>query len=275
VRIQSAGLTLAAVYEREVPVSLERIWENVLDWEHLPWLHRSSFLAIREVEAGPFGWRACVDLPQTGVPRPAWIEVCLDRASLRYVTRTLAGVGKGTEIWTRLDCVGERKTRITVEFHLPRATAARAARNREMGATYIQLYTRLWNEDEGMMLRRQAVLDARRAPATEDAGVLPLGPASSLRAQLPRLVDWNGTRFRIVEVAGKLCVHATVCPHLGGPLEEAMPDAEGCFVCPWHGYRFDPCTGRSTGEPRLTLSPAAAVVVRASGEVFLVRGPAA
>ena len=58
--IEIAGLTLAAVYEREVAASLERIWENVLDWEHLPWLHRTSFQAIHEVEAGPSGWRARV-----------------------------------------------------------------------------------------------------------------------------------------------------------------------------------------------------------------------
>jgi hypothetical protein len=33
------GLTLAATYKREVHAGIERIWENVLDWEHLPALH--------------------------------------------------------------------------------------------------------------------------------------------------------------------------------------------------------------------------------------------
>ena len=275
VPIEIAGLTLAAVYEREVAASLERIWENVLDWEHLPWLHRTSFQAIHEVEAGPSGWRARVLLQQPDKPRPAWIEVSLDRASRRYVTRTLAGEGEGTEIWTRLDPVTDRRTRITVEFHLPRTTGPRgAARNREVGALYIKLYTRLWNEDEGMMIRRQAVLDARSALLTDDTGVFRLGSASSLRAQLPRVIDAYGASLRIVEVAGKLCAHTTVCPHLGGPLEEAMPDADGCVVCPWHGYRFDLRTGRSADGRRLALSPSPTLQEDAGGDVRLVWDPA-
>lgn len=270
VSIEIAGVTLAAVYEREVAASLERIWENVLDWEHLPWLHRDSFVGIREVEAGPEGWRACVLLPQPGEPSPAWIEVCLDRAQLRYVTRTLAGLGKGTEIWTRLNPVADRATHITVEFHLPGVTATRGARERDLGTMYTQLYTRLWNEDEGMMIRRQALLDARGAPVTADAGPFPLGPASALRAQLPRVVDAYGARFRIVEIAGELRAHATVCPHRGGPLEDAMPDAEGCIVCPWHGYRFDLQSGKSADGRRLGLSAAPAVLESSTGEACLV-----
>jgi hypothetical protein len=34
-----AALALAAVYTPEVCVRVDRIWENVLDWEHLPALH--------------------------------------------------------------------------------------------------------------------------------------------------------------------------------------------------------------------------------------------
>ena len=34
------------VYERRVAAPLERVVENVLDWEHLPFLHRESFCAI-------------------------------------------------------------------------------------------------------------------------------------------------------------------------------------------------------------------------------------
>jgi len=270
VSIESAGLTLAAVYEREVAASLERIWENVLDWEHLPWLHRDSFLEIREVDAGPDCWRARVLLPQPGEPRPAWIEVCLDRARLQYVTRTLAGLGEGTEIWTRLDSVADRVTRITVEFHLPGVKAILGSRLREVGAMYTQLYMRLWNEDEGMMIRRQAVLDARSAPGTADAKPLPLGSASSLRAHVPRVIDTVVGRLRIVEIGGELRVHNTVCPHLGGPLEDAMPDADGCIVCPWHGYRFDLRTGKSAEGRRLALSSAPAVLEDATGEAYLV-----
>ena len=33
------SLALAATYTREVRVGIDRIWENLLDWEHLPALH--------------------------------------------------------------------------------------------------------------------------------------------------------------------------------------------------------------------------------------------
>jgi nitrite reductase/ring-hydroxylating ferredoxin subunit len=273
VSIEIAGHALAAAYEREVAASLDRVWENVLDWEHLPWLHRSSFLAIREVEAGPLGWRACVLLPHPTAPRPAWIEVKIDRASRRYVTRTLAGVGQGAEIWTCLEPVAERRTRITVEFHLPFSGPTGNPGLGGAGAAYTALYTRLWDEDESMMVRRQEVLDACGAPASPGASVVPLGSASSLRAELPRVVDVRGTRIRIVEVDGTLCAHTTVCPHLGGPLEEAVPDADGCIVCPWHGYRFDLRTGRRAGGHRLALPPGPTLEEDAGGEVRLVWHP--
>ena len=32
-------------YRRRLPVSLVRMYENALDWEHLPHLHESSFSA--------------------------------------------------------------------------------------------------------------------------------------------------------------------------------------------------------------------------------------
>ena len=36
---RNSELVIAAVYKREVAASLERVWENVYDWEHLPFLH--------------------------------------------------------------------------------------------------------------------------------------------------------------------------------------------------------------------------------------------
>ena len=39
-------LTRVGVYQRTVGVSTERVWENVHDWAHLPWLHGASFSSI-------------------------------------------------------------------------------------------------------------------------------------------------------------------------------------------------------------------------------------
>ena len=50
----------AMTYWREVGVGIERIWENVLDWEHLPVLHETSFNAVELIEIGDWGWRAAL-----------------------------------------------------------------------------------------------------------------------------------------------------------------------------------------------------------------------
>jgi nitrite reductase (NADH) small subunit len=63
--------------------------------------------------------------------------------------------------------------------------------------------------------------------------------------------------MREVEVDGLRIRHATVCPHLGGPLDQARVE-NGCIRCPWHGYRFDVRTGRSTDGRGLRLEIASA-----------------
>jgi hypothetical protein len=41
----------AGTYRRELPVSIERIYENAIDWEHLPYLHHNSFSAPQVIDA--------------------------------------------------------------------------------------------------------------------------------------------------------------------------------------------------------------------------------
>ena len=151
------ALTLVATYRRTLHASLERIWENVLDWEHLPWLHRRAFLGIQLLERTPEAWRARVTLPPTDAPRAVMLEVRLDRPNLRYWSRTLEGQGAGTEVLTCLEPLDERTTGIVVEFWVPGISPAQAG---AVGAAYLRLYTRLWDEDERMMRRRQVLLDA-------------------------------------------------------------------------------------------------------------------
>src|SRR6266851_3666846 len=93
-------LTLVATYRRTIHASLDRIWENVRDWEHLPWLHRSSFTSIRLLDQTPTSWRADVSMPPVDAPREAVIEMRLDQPNLRYWSRTLEGQGVGGEILT-------------------------------------------------------------------------------------------------------------------------------------------------------------------------------
>jgi hypothetical protein len=204
------SLTSVAVYERTVRASLERVWENVLDWEHLPWLHRTTFGHVRLLEASRDGWRAEASMRAGGAPFV--IDVMLERPALRYHARTLDGPGTGTDIVTELAAAGEHETAVRVEFLLPDVPAAHRD---AVGAGYVHVYTRLWDEDEAMMLRRQALLDGRLLDGYRDAAI-----------------------------DGVACRFSTICPHLGGPLDRAEVDATGVVTCPWHGHRFDVRTGR-------------------------------
>jgi Rieske Fe-S protein len=188
------------------------VWENVHDWEHLPWLHGETFGSIVLQEKGRWGWRATLTL-RGAEADPFEVELRRAQDAERYVVTTIAGPGTGTAITTTLTPRGEAETGVEVEFDVPGIPddAAEA-----VGAGYVALYTRLWDEDEAMMRARQEELDGAGADGRRTASV---GGCT--------------VRFR------------PVCPHWGGPLGDVEVDADGCITCPWHGYRFDLRTGRS------------------------------
>ena len=259
--MRRAHVTTVAVYERLIRASLERVWENVLDWEHLPALHRESFLAVRRIDSGEWGWSAQVRVP--GSEREIALRVALDRDNLRYVTATTEGPGAGTEIWTSLEPKSEHETQIRVEFRVPDVSPERVA---TLGAGYRSLYAKLWDEDEAMMRRRQAQLDLQRRPLPRSRDVLELGALADVRGKLPLDLTLDGRPFRIVELDGELVAHSTVCPHWLGPLEAGK--REGSVVaCPWHDYRFDLRTGRSCDGRGLRLGPAPRVRTGPDGQV--------
>lgn len=243
----SPGLERVAVLERRIEASLERVWENVHDWEHLPWLHHHDFAAIEIEEAGPWGWRAHVT---STVPdrAPFRLELLTEHEERRYVSRTLTGVGAGSEIWTWLDPVTEHATAIRVEFWLPGVPEAMRDR---VGENYLRLYHRLWDEDEAMMGERTAQLRPREkaAPPIERVD---LGPRDRLLSALPLCVEFGGARFRVAALEDELIVHDARCPHRLGPLDEGAIQGQE-VTCPWHGYRFDVRTGRSSDGRRLRL----------------------
>ncbi|MDH3652514.1 MAG: thiamine pyrophosphate-binding protein, partial [Saprospiraceae bacterium] len=45
---------------------------------------------------------------------------------------------------------------------------------------------------------------------------------------------------------GKICALNNRCPHQGGPLGEGSIE-NGLLRCPWHGWDYDPCTGKAPG----------------------------
>ncbi len=259
------ALTSVAVYERTIAASLERIWENVLDWEHLPGLHRGSFDAIRCLEASEQGWRARLRGRGADETGEIEVEVRLDRPRLRYVTATTAGAGAGTEIWTELVPKQPHATGIRVEFRLPGVAAAQVE---GIGRGFTSLYTRLWDEDEAMMVRRESMLARVSSLPERGRESLELGPLADLRARLPILVELDGRPFRVLALGDALIAHSTVCPHLLGPLEDASPDGD-TIECPWHRYRFDLRTGRSCDGRELRLMPAPRVAIGPDQRVSL------
>jgi len=266
-----AGLAFAASYSREIGVGIDRIWENVLDWEHLPALHEIYFDDVAFIEIGEWGWRVELMKTPKAAGRRMIVELRIDRANARYCVRTLAGDGAGTEISTLLEALGPQRTAVEVRFYLPEHRPDRLA---ALGEKYRASQACLWDQDEAMMMRREA-LSTRRGPRRKAPAVpLALGPLCELRQRLPLLVEIDGEPFRILELEdGTLVAHATICPHWLGPLEEAVPQ-NGQLRCPWHGYLFDVRTGASADGRGYCLAPAPLVTVDPlTGEVALSPAP--
>lgn len=246
------------------------MWENVLDWEHLPWLHATTFGSIEHEASGPWGWRARVHPPGSDPGEGSLLELRVDRESGSYVVATLAGAGRGVRIETRLSELAQHTTQVEVEF-LGQGVAPSHAP--ALGRGYVQLYARLWDEDEGMMRRRSEFLALAHHPRAPDAGgeatgseESVLGTLDDLRTRLPLRVRLRGREFRIVERNGELLAHATLCPHAYGPLDAVELEGDR-LRCPWHGYRFDIRTRRCIEHPNLRLARAPRVVVDSSSGV--------
>ncbi len=202
--MHQAALTHCGTYTRDLGASLARMFENALDWEHLPHLHASSFGSIRLAQADETGWRADTTLP--GRDEVLTLDLRLDRSTGVWITRTTRGDSLLGEIRTTAVATGPRSCRIAAEFHIAGIAPEQVP---AVSAYYQSLYATLYDEDEAMMIARQSALDA---------------PDKGWR-------EVNGYRL------------PNACPHLGLPLT-ADPDESGIVTCPWHGYRFDAVTGR-------------------------------
>lgn len=257
-------LALAGIYTRTVEASLDRIWENVFDWEHLAHLHESSFASCELIEKNRSGWRVALTL--NGGQASQVIELRADRAAGRYVSTTLAGSGSGTEIRVMLAPVAQHLTDVRVEFHLPEFDEARLA---SLAQAYVATYARLWDEDEAMMRHREAAL-ARPGKTVSIGASIDLGTEAAVRDGLPLSFELDTVPFRVVELDGALVAHAAICPHWLGPLAQE-PAQPGAVRCPWHGFRFDIRTRRCLSEPALRLAPAPTITV-VDGRVRAERG---
>lgn len=258
----SPELRRVAVLERVLAVAVAGIWENVLDWPHVPWLHPGSFTSIELLASGRDWWRARVGLTPASLGRNVVLELAVDRGALRYVTRTLEGPGSPAVIVSTLAPLADDRTAIRIEFF---ARAADPLQRRIAGQVYTRVYRRLWDEDEAMIVERAATLPLL-TPAEAPQRVL-LGPRAGLA--LPRTVEVGGLRVRVFAVGEELRALALVCPHMGGPLPEV--EKHSCRTCPWHGYRYDASSGARLDARGPGLESLRVEVDPRTGEVVLER----
>jgi nitrite reductase/ring-hydroxylating ferredoxin subunit len=250
----------AGTYRRTLPVALERLYENALDWEHLPWVHPGSFRAIESLGITANSWRARTESPRGAI---SVIELTLDRASRRWITQVLDGEGAGNEIWTHAFPIEARRVDIVVDFFLPGlpAEARHAA-----GEAYARLYARLYDEDVAMMVERSRQLERRLGESDRATTTLALGPRADLN--LPLDLTLGGREFVLVDSEGTLLAFPAQCPHQLGPLAAGGVD-QGIVTCPWHGDRFDLRTGRNLTGRNCHLWPLPTVRVDAAGTVWV------
>lgn len=236
-----------------LPVSLERLFENALDWEHLPWVHASNFTSIEKLDAGDWGWRARTGLPGGDGTSELTFELRLEREHQRWVTTTLDGPQAGSEIWTHVVPLAERSTLVLVDFFGPSIPADEVE---EYGEYMQTLYRRLYDEDLRLMQDRQDAVDEHGARQPTTPGRVALGAEQEIRDKLPYVFEQSGRRWRLIDLEGTLVAHASRCPHQRGSLLEAEIEG-GELICPWHGYRFDirgrNCVSGSAG--RLEAAP--------------------
>ncbi len=220
-------------YKRTLPVSLERMYENALDWEHLPHLHASSFAAIECLDSGGWGWRARVT---NGKGQDSVLELSLDRSCRRWITRNLEGPSIGAEIWTHVFVTAPHAMDLVIDFFVP---GVPAEAREKVGLAYARAYERLYDEDVWMMTERQRQLDQRLDSVRDEDAVVIAPPDTD---DLPHAVNLSGRAFFLHRHNDAWVIYPTTCPHQLGPLTGAI-DANGEIECPWHGYRFDVVSG--------------------------------
>ncbi len=80
------------------------------------------------------------------------------------------------------------------------------------------------------------------SPATE--GWLSLYPVDEIPENRARIFPVAGERVAVFRYDGKVSAVSNVCQHQNGPLGEGRI-IDGCITCPWHGYQYEPDSGRS------------------------------
>ncbi|HZR84942.1 MAG TPA: Rieske 2Fe-2S domain-containing protein [Candidatus Binatia bacterium] len=95
----------------------------------------------------------------------------------------------------------------------------------------------------GAAALRERSLDVELRAGRAD-GFVDVGPVEGIPEDRARIVTLSGERVAVFRYDGKVSAISNLCRHQNGPLGEGRI-VDGCVTCPWHGYQYDPASGRA------------------------------
>lgn len=241
-----ANLHYLGNYVRRLPINLARMMENAYDWEHLPYVHSSSFASIDLIDSGAWGWRAKIGLPEGAPASHQLLDLIVESDQHYWVSTVYSGPGTGIEIHTQATTIEAEEIEVDVRFYLPEAPENETGA--EMILAYMQQqYATLYDEDQDLMLGRQGALNDRQrwSATTPDPKDVLVGTIVDLNPDDIHTIELENGRFCVRQHDGAWLVHSAVCTHLLGPLDASAINEKGELTCPWHGYHFDLRTGEN------------------------------
>lgn len=84
----------------------------------------------------------------------------------------------------------------------------------------------------------------RAARANVHSDWIDAGPVTDIPDKRARIVSSGASSIAIFRYDGKISAISNSCAHQMGPLGEGCI-IDGLVTCPWHGWQYDPATGRS------------------------------
>ncbi|MEZ4216628.1 MAG: ferric reductase-like transmembrane domain-containing protein [Myxococcota bacterium] len=92
--------------------------------------------------------------------------------------------------------------------------------------------------------RRERAVDGARGGRERGDGRVRVGHVDDIPEGRARVVPIGGERVAIFRYDGLVSAVSNVCAHQNGPLGEGAV-IDGCITCPWHGFQYDPASGRA------------------------------
>ena len=90
--------------------------------------------------------------------------------------------------------------------------------------------------------RHEVALDAEQTSSRDD-GFVDVCAVGDIPEDRARIATLGGERVAVFRHDGCVSAISNLCRHQNGPLGEGKV-IDGCVTCPWHGYQYDPASGR-------------------------------